>query len=212
MQQRRSRRTRPVIVSRLEELAVQGHQPKEIHRLLLEEFGEDSISIRTVKDIRKETLDGRDPANDWSPHGKEPADVALVLPVLAAVIASTSGRVRTLTNEEADWIARISRWASDTPAWTCYRLAVRFAAATSKGDDTRPLEEYLAFAPWRDQRPYRTAAAYGWITDALLDDHVPDGQATQSVLWGPGQRVGTANRIADPERLWPANYLRLDRS
>jgi hypothetical protein len=76
--------------------------------------------------------------------GQRRAD--LVLPVLAAVNEKSAGRVSTLTNREADWVATIRLAVPRLNRWLCYEVARRYVAYEAQSRDTSQLDRALALA------------------------------------------------------------------
>ena len=62
-------------------------------------------SDRTIQMIVKEARPP-DPSGPWSLADAEPRDVALVLPVLAAVVGKSQGR-QHVTRAEAKWVVKL---------------------------------------------------------------------------------------------------------
>ncbi len=168
MRQRKRERVRSTpqdVIDEIHRLAAQGWKPAEIdrHLSLHEKFRDRAPrSLKTVRDIAAEVTP-RDESGDWSFARAHTSEAELVLPVLAAVVENTAGRVRRVSNREAEWIARMREAVSDIPLWWSYLFARRFLVAQERGESTAPLDEFLAFAPWREGSRYGDAYLLGWI-------------------------------------------------
>ncbi|MGE0541497.1 MAG: helix-turn-helix domain-containing protein [Dehalococcoidia bacterium] len=108
-------------------------------------------TVRTVQTIVKDVRP-RDTSAAWSLAIAGPDEAAAVLPVLAAVVESTRGEVRTLTQREAGWIAKLRAVAADLPARETYRLARLFIAREDRSEPSADLDLFIAFAPWRNRQ------------------------------------------------------------
>jgi len=118
---------------------------------------------RTVEVLVKQARPA-DASGRWSFALDEQDLARWVLPVLADVIEVTKGRRRTLTVQEADWVARIRRAIPNLPGWEAYQLARLFMA----GGDIRPLEDFMAFIaskadPEWGYGHYKSAVTQGWV-------------------------------------------------
>ncbi len=85
---------------------------------------------RTVAAWASEVRAG-DKSAPWRLGGdpdQDPEDARLILDTLHAVISQTGGDVRSITINEAEWLARLRR-GSRLPAWDAYVYARRYIAA-----------------------------------------------------------------------------------
>lgn len=155
----------------IERLSRDGFTPKEIERRLAadEDFRARVPSDKTIQKYRRGVLAqlSAAAAAPWSPIDSTPAEVALILPVLAEVIERTARR--DITVNEAEWIVRIRTVAPDLPLWEAY--LVSSTAQDPKG--AARVTQYLAFAPWTPagSRRFRGLAGSGRIYERLHDPH-----------------------------------------
>jgi hypothetical protein len=155
MQQRVGSRLSAPVRDRIVELAASDFGPTEIARTLDEEFPKAVPSLRTIQGIVSDERKRR--GEPWSMYDSDPADLALVLPVLRAGIEWTRGQIRGISQPQADRIVRIVRAAPDIPAEVAFRLGL-------SGQKTGAIEAYLAYAPWRDAGgAYIAAFRRRWI-------------------------------------------------
>jgi hypothetical protein len=147
----RARQTRVEVLTSIHDLAEVNPNAEQIRRVLLERFPSTNVpSARTIRDIVKERRSPEPSAGDaWSPITADTSEAAQVMPVLAAVIAQTSGKRWQLTKEQAALIARIHGVAPDLPPWSTYVLANAYAATERSSAPVVPLDVLLAFGPWR---------------------------------------------------------------
>jgi hypothetical protein len=122
-------------------------------------------TLRTFQMIVKEARPP-DPSGPWSLADAEAGDVALVLPVLAAVVAKTQGSRQHITRAEAEWLVKLRGAYPDLDPWLAYRLARLYMARVDRREATVDLDLYLAAAPWRGgeaEAQYRRLWADGVI-------------------------------------------------
>lgn len=100
-------------------------------------------------------------ADPWRIEDADPADVAAVVRVIAAVVERTGGRVRGVSKQEAKLIVRINAAvpsATPTPRldpWDTYRLARRLIASP---EDEAEILLYLGTQSFGDVRRYADLA------------------------------------------------------
>ena len=159
------------VENRLRMLFDQGYGVVAITDALDREFKKRAPSKSTV-DRRVRALKALDTSGRWFMNlDTEPETAALILGTIAVVIEATGGRVRSLTNTEAAWIATIRAAYPDIDAWDSYRLTRLFITRDALEQPTDDLDTYLAFKPWRGddhQRRYDHAVKKGWIEKAPL--------------------------------------------
>ena len=85
---------------------------------------------------------GRDGSDTWTVGEADPADVPLVLPVLAELVAV--GQVTSFTRETGRWIAIIRRVAPAMPTIDVLLFASRYQAAAARGGSTHLIDVELA--------------------------------------------------------------------
>ena len=121
-------------------------------------------SLRTVQVIAK--LAKGDASDIWSVTDSEPEDAALLLPVVAALISKSAGRVR-LTVDAAAWVLHVRRLAADLPPYAAWQIATFYQGRHGAGLATTDVDALLAFAPWRGPVAwvrYKDAVDAGWVT------------------------------------------------
>src|SRR5688572_30683712 len=102
---------------------------------------------RTIKRYVALAKGSSDVSEPWRLADADPDEAALVVPVIAAVVEHTAGRVQSVSKAEAAWIVKIVGAAGDIDPWDAYRLA---RLLLSDPDAERDVQQYLSFAPWRD--------------------------------------------------------------
>lgn len=160
----RERRIPSDVQARIHESAAGKKSAAEIHRRLVDEFGDTNQvpSVRTVQDVAREL---RAPKKfvPWSFAMSSPEDAALILPVYAAVTERTIEEYPTLDESEAEWIVSICKVVPDLPAYATYEVAWAYLVRQRRDRPTEDLDLLLAFAPWRGPRAlasYRAIAEY----------------------------------------------------
>lgn len=149
-------------------------------------------SLRTVERTVSD-FTAVDTSGAWRPIEAvtDPDDVRAVLDVLRAVILCTQGRKLGLSNQEADKVAMISRAMPGADPWLIWQVAKLYLVLEGKGDDTAPLDIFLAFKPWQDDclDPY---------IDAVLAGTIPQAPLMFWLLGGPGwAKVAELADLAD---------------
>lgn len=171
----RRRRIDPDIMEAIEDMAAKGIGGAAITRALEKDgrFAGRVPSERTVQNVVRE-LSPPDPSESWSlADAADGEEAAMVLPVLAAVIRASAGKVSMVTRSEADWIVKLSRVAGDLPAWALYRLAGKYQRCQVSGRPTRALDILVAFAPWRGSGAWERYGSA--LADELLSAHMRSG-------------------------------------
>ncbi len=159
----------------IEEMAAKGVNGAAIARALGvdQRFAARAPSERTVQNVVRE-LSPPDPSEPWSlADAADGEEAAMVLPVLAAVIRESAGKVSMVTRSEAGWIVKLSRVAGDLPAWALYRLAGKYQRCQVSGRPTRALDILVAFAPWRGSGAWERYGSA--LADELLIAHMRSG-------------------------------------
>lgn len=153
IQKRRARRIHPDVQAEIENLALKGFGASQINVKLHEHFGAKEPSklphLKTIQRVISDTVP-RDSTAPWRLADAVAEDAALVLPVLAAVIEESEGRVANLTIGQARWIAKLRHVAPDLALWTVYVLANTYMRCEEWNMPTADLDAYLALTPWRD--------------------------------------------------------------
>lgn len=130
----RRRRLDPDVLEALTRRLLVGFGPAST----LREVGEDPRhagrlpSLRTVEDLARE-LRPADRSEAWSAASADPAEAALVLPVLGVV--ARAGQLTAFTRDTAHWIARVRRMAPGLDPIDVLGFAIRYqrAAALKSG-------------------------------------------------------------------------------
>ena len=126
---------------------------------------------RTVQAIAKAYRD-RIASTPWSLLGADPADAALVLPVIGAALAKgLHGAALTgTTMSHGRWIARLARAVPDLVdlpkgRFEIWRFASVYQGREERKEPTDDLDAFFALAPWRDGgKAYVAAIAAGLVT------------------------------------------------
>ena len=160
----------PDVTDAITDLTLRGYGPAEIERKMGEDpsFRGRVPKLRTVK--KYAALAKRGPASEpWSLIDAPADELPAIVPVVAAVIERSEGRVRNVSKREAAIVARILRAAPKVPPWDAYRLARRVVADP---DVERDVTEYLGFEPWTDDGRARYEHAYRerWVRHRLIAD------------------------------------------
>jgi hypothetical protein len=92
-----------------------------------------------------------DPKQPWESEDAEAEDGRLILETLAATISATQGKVAWFSDGEAAMVLRVRRIAPDLDPYRAWTLAVLFSNRAAQKRDTKDLDHYLGFAPWRGQ-------------------------------------------------------------
>jgi hypothetical protein len=137
---------------RLRELALEELTAAEIRAQLVDE-GLITGHYPVVKTIQRRMAELRPPdrSERWSFANADPEVARLVLPVLAAVLEKTQGRLY-LSQDTADWIVRL-KTAAPTLAddWWTYVYARTYQR---DGERAIWLDRFLAFRPWESNEAY----------------------------------------------------------
>jgi hypothetical protein len=141
------RTARGEVNERLRDLVLRGYSASQIHRTLLEQFGEAHVPTlrtvqRTVRDLKTEDL-----TEQWSLGTSSGEEARMVLGVLADLLVETDGRIHTITKREAEWIVRISGAVPGLPGWTVWSFVKEYMMRDATGDRTEDLDTSLALAP-----------------------------------------------------------------
>jgi hypothetical protein len=159
------RRIAPGVVDAL--FALSGdHGPKAIEAILRNRYGPEGPSIRTIQRILGELPDEGTPWQ-FDPTEADAEDGA-VLSVGSYLVESTEGRRQTCTQGEAEAVRGLRRAVPDLPDPLTWQLTRAYVGRATHGLPTSHLDQFLAFAPWRDLERadrYLDAHRAGWIDD-----------------------------------------------
>jgi len=156
---------------RLSELYFEEHRATAIANKLVEEFGANAPSVRTVQEIvreYRENEEGTAGIEPWSlSKAADGEEARLVLEVLDAVIEQTEGRRRTLTGGEAAWVLKLRRAATTLPQWNVYCLSRLYLQRVAAKKGTGDLDAYIAAEAWLPEKMGRYSAfvARGWVPE-----------------------------------------------
>jgi hypothetical protein len=150
-----------------------------------------SVSLSNVKRIvsdlqREEDTSGSGP---WTFLDDDTGAPSIVLETLAQVVAYTNGQKTSFDVPEARVVARIGKAFPDLPILGRWKLAVLYVVRRELGKRSDDLDQFLAFAPWRDPiagEPMNRLAEYfraqllGWIPPTPLAVRPPTPHAVHS--------------------------------
>jgi len=145
-------------------LFIQGMKPPSIAKELEKLFrdAEKWPDERTVREWSKKW--GTDQSGPWAFNGE--GDPALLIPLLAALIEVSAGKVNSLTVAEAGELTGLGRSVERMPALGMYNWARAMIAARAAREGVDPLVHYVCFRPWEDRgQRYLAAADSGWIPE-----------------------------------------------
>lgn len=135
--------------------------PTQVQKAL--ELESIELDIRTIR-ARLKLLLPPDDSGTWSlaEHNPEhpeaepsPAEVAAVMPVMAAVAEHAEGRVTGLTKRQAALVCRVRAAAPTLAPWFVYRVALAYQRREARKEPTEDLDLMLAWEPWRLPTRYR---------------------------------------------------------
>lgn len=157
----------------IEVLAIRHWKAPAIYKTLVKALGKKQVpELRTIQRwVDKLAL--QDPTAPWQLAEANGEDAALVLPVLAALIEASEGRLKVISNAKAEWIVRLRLVADDLPPWAIYELAHTYMLRRERHDTTDDLDAFLAFAPWRTPEGAERYFATGALAARFLTDLIP---------------------------------------
>ena len=98
-------------------------------------------------------------------------EAEVVLPVLSAVLSQTAGRVRSISQDQANLITMLSHVGPPHEPITWWRLALMYQDAANTPRGPIDLDLLLAKAPWRSEQAlddYVAAVEHGWTLSLPL--------------------------------------------
>ena len=104
----------------------------------------------------------------WTVADSEAGDATLILEVLVDVMLLTYGAKRAFAKGEAQWVLKIRKMMPDAASFRIWLIAGAYFVSETRGQDTSPLDMYLAFKPWKSKRRfdnYSDAVENGWIKE-----------------------------------------------
>lgn len=158
-------RTDADVLEAIEDRLGRGRSPRQI-------YGELSVNphfagrVPSVKTIwrKAKTFRPPNPEERWSLAEADPEEVAVVLPVFAAMAKrDLVWECQFVTKEEAQILVRITAAAPDLDPWVAHQVAKGYVSRRSRGLQTLGLELRLAFATWRGEA---SAAEFRRVLDA----------------------------------------------
>jgi hypothetical protein len=164
---RRRRRVDWRVLKRIQDKALSPAPPSGValQRELEEEYGDAAPSLRTTQMLLSEFMPS-EPSAWWSIADGDPEDVALVLPVLAALYRDHHPLTTlelSIRSDTARWIVRVVTAAPDIDPLIAFEFANRLAYAERAGRDMRLLTLALALEVWRGAEHEQQAIADGLI-------------------------------------------------
>jgi hypothetical protein len=159
---KRRRDIKPKIESEIRRKAlVEGWTAADIHGFLNKEANDgawnenDVPSVRTIQRVVKDLKIQQD-TSVWSPMGDVgEEDSRFILDVLRVAISVTEGRKCSFTIGESEMLLKLKRAMPDASPFVVWILLRLYMLYEANGDDTLPLDTYLAYAPWRDYTSFR---------------------------------------------------------
>lgn len=149
-------RTLPNVRARIEELANEAHGAQQIADKLVLEVGDHAVSAKTVRAHLKErkalndaaapVKGGTEDQAPWSLRDADPAEAALVLPVIGALDRAQGADWR-INKATAHWIARVRMAAPSIPLLDAFRIAVRYRAELAAAAAVTPLADQQGDRP-----------------------------------------------------------------
>ena len=178
-------------MNKVRDLRQEGKGPAEIYRSLqTDHFYKDfkfskSTVERIVRNAPKPPTELREPSY-WTLANSNGEDAKNILEAHKALIFSFGGKIGRPTIEQAEWVAKLLRTAPDFPMEIVWTFAGVYRLHVESDANTLPLDEYLAFAPWRSEEHYKLytdAVRLGWLErprPALWERFVEDQNLTLS--------------------------------
>jgi len=158
-------RTDADVLDAIEDRLGRGRTPRQIYGELSANphFAGRVPSVKTIGRKAK-TFRPPNPEERWSLAEADPEEVAVVLPVFAAMAKRDRvWRCQFVTKEQAQVLVRITAAAPDLDPWVAYQVAEGFVSRRHRGLQTLGLELGLAFATWRGEA---SAAEFRRVLDA----------------------------------------------
>lgn len=132
--------------------------------------------VPSLKTISRRAKEFRPPSPEerWSLAEADPEEVAVVLPVFAAMAKMDKvWKCRFVTKEQAQMLLRIKAAAPDLDPWVSYEVVEWLALRRGRGLETLGLELGLALAPWRSElsaAEFRRVLEAGFLDKGLSAD------------------------------------------
>jgi len=155
----------------------------QIFRAISEDpkFTAKMVHKRTVERIVKE-IRVDDASERWNLASSDGEDARLVLEAKEGYFFQYGRNVEWISKEAADWIVRILRAVPDLPREIAWLVGQVYRSKVNLEKDTRDIDDYLTFAPWRSPDHYRlyySACELGQIGrpplwELLVEEHNPD--------------------------------------
>ena len=85
----------------------------------------------------------------WTLNDSDGVDVKLLLTARYYYFLEHGTLPDQVTKTQAHWIIRLRRFATDMPPSLAWSIGLRYADAELNKSETKHLDDYLTFAPWR---------------------------------------------------------------
>lgn len=85
----------------------------------------------------------------WTINDSDGVDVKLLLTARYYYFLEHGSLPDQVTKTQAHWIIRLRRFATDMPPSLAWSIGLRYADAELNKSETKHLDDYLTFAPWR---------------------------------------------------------------
>ncbi len=182
------------VIAAIGELRGQGYGPAEIQRRLARDHTM-SDRLPGPATIKKYAARAKPEAivDPWRLGVAEPDEVAAIVPIIAAVVDRTAGRVRQVSKREAVLLTRLVRAAPTLDPWDAYRLARRLIGSP---DDESNVLLYLGLRPWEgeaERERYERAAGANAIHSPYVEGSLALS-GSGSIEFEPTVRRGRATR------------------
>lgn len=124
---------------------------------------------RTIQRRVREVV--QDVSGIWGLADSAGEEARLILPVLAVILSESSGRRKSITREEAQWVLKVRQAAGpELSVSRVWRLASLYRSRKAADRPTVDLDDYLALAPWQSPE---ALAIYKARVEAKQIDPVP---------------------------------------
>ena len=141
-------------------------------------------NLRTVQRITKD-FRAEDNSEPWSLRDSDGDEAKLILEVRRELIRywnHPTKRIQRLSKQEARWVVKVRKAAPELDTRAVWLVALMYSLRETGEISTEDLDDYLAFAPWKDTQhfdEYKQWIRMGWISlpplsDQLVDDLRPD--------------------------------------
>ena len=105
---------------------------------------------------KKECINNMSIEDTWTVNDSDGIDVKLLLTARYYYFIEHGVLPDQVTKTEARWIIKLCRFATDMPPSLAWAIGLRYAAAELNRSETKHLDDYLTFAPWRTSFSWQT--------------------------------------------------------